>query len=248
MRTYVRLTNYDPATVVGSVPAPGFPYTLACCTNAGELSSDHRPAGMSAEASVRAALRERLLASQKQPPTAVDEFWVPQSHERADLAIIGRDLRGFEIKTERDTLRRLPRRVAAYGRIFDRCTAVVAPRHVEGALVLLPEWWGVVEVSVNGHVEFDQIRPARQNIVLDPETLVRLLWRNEVKALFDHLGVESAATATRGTMWKLLLDRADLRELPRDRSPARCGIGTSLTLGYHPAGSVSPRPTMPPDQ
>ena len=168
---------------------------------------------MSAEASVRAALRQHLLAAQKHPLTPVDEFWVPQSHERADLALIGRELRGFEIKTERDTLRRLPRQVTAYGRVFDRCTAVVASRHLEGTVVHLPEWWGVIEVSTNGHVAFDEIRPARQNSELDPETLVRLLWRAEAHTALVQLGIETAPNATRNTMWKLLLARADLREL-----------------------------------
>jgi hypothetical protein len=168
---------------------------------------------MSAEASVRVALREHLLAPRKRVPTAVDEFWVPQSNERADLALIGGDLSGYEIKTERDTLRRLPRQAAAYGRVFDRCTVVIGPRHTSAAVGLLPEWWGVVEVSVNGHVSFDQIRMARQNSDVDPETLVRLLWRSEVQAALARLNVEVDPSATRGTMWRLLLERADVREL-----------------------------------
>jgi hypothetical protein len=168
---------------------------------------------MSAEASVRVALREHLLAPRKRVPTAVDEFWVPQSNERADLALIGGDLSGYEIKTERDTLRRLPRQAAAYGRVFDRCTVVIGPRHTSGAIGLLPDWWGIVEVSVNGHVSFDQIRMARQNADVDPETLVRLLWRSEVQAALARLNVEVAPSATRGTMWRLLLERADVREL-----------------------------------
>jgi hypothetical protein len=168
---------------------------------------------MSAEASVREALREHLLGSRKQLPTTVDEFWVPQSHERADLALIGGDLSGYEIKTERDTLRRLPRQAAAYGRVFDRCTAVIGARHTSATVGLLPEWWGVVEFSVNGHVSFDKIRPARQNADVDPETLVRLLWRSEVQSALVRLNVEVAPSATRGTMWRLLLERADVREL-----------------------------------
>ena len=168
---------------------------------------------MSNEAPVRAALREYLLKTRKQQPTSVDEFWVPQSHERADLALIGRELCGYEIKTERDTLRRLPRQAAAYGRVFDRCTVVTAPRHTKAAVGLLPEWWGVVEVSVNGHVAFEQIRPARQNSDLDPETLVRLLWRSEVQSALVRLGVAVPASATRGTMWRLLLARAEIPEL-----------------------------------
>lgn len=168
---------------------------------------------MNAETSVRLALREYLLAHRKRVPTAVDEFWVPQSNERADLALIGSDLRGYEIKTERDSLRRLPRQAAAYGRIFDRCTVVVGPRHTSASVDLLPEWWGVVEVSVNGQVSFDNIRKAQPNPELDPETLVRLLWRSEVQAALAGLNEKVTPSATRATMWRLLLERADVREL-----------------------------------
>jgi hypothetical protein len=168
---------------------------------------------MNDEFSVRTALKEELLVNRKQATTAIDEFWVPLSHERADLALVGRDLRGFEIKTERDTLRRLPRQVMAYGRVFDRCTVVVATRHVERAIAQIPEWWGVTEVSVNGHVNFSHIRSARQNTALDPETLVRLLWRSELTRALDMLGISSPPSVSRGKMWQTLLDRADLSEL-----------------------------------
>jgi peptidoglycan hydrolase-like protein with peptidoglycan-binding domain len=64
---------------------------------------------------------------------AVFEFWVPQSNGRADVAVIGTTMDGFEIKTERDSLRRLPRQADAYSRVFDHCHAVLAHRHVDRA-------------------------------------------------------------------------------------------------------------------
>jgi hypothetical protein len=78
---------------------------------------------------VRGALRLHALARTPGARGALDEVWVPRSNERADVAIIGTRMDGFEIKTERDTLHRLPRQVEAYGRLFDRCTAVVDQRH-----------------------------------------------------------------------------------------------------------------------
>lgn len=176
-------------------------------------SSNRRRGTMSTEAAVRSALKEYLMAAQKPELVAVNEFWVPQSHERADLALIGRELKGYEIKTERDTLLRLPRQALAYGRIFDRCTVVVASRHVEGAIRHLPEWWGVTEISTNGHVNFTNHRSARRNADLDPETLVRLLWRSEVMSALSKLGIDLPANASRMMMWQTLLDRADMREL-----------------------------------
>jgi hypothetical protein len=67
---------------------------------------------------------------------------VPRSHERAGMVVVGRSLDAFEIKSERDTLRRLPRQALAHERLFDRCTLVVAERHSDHAAAMLPEWWG----------------------------------------------------------------------------------------------------------
>jgi hypothetical protein len=168
---------------------------------------------MTAEATVREALRRSLLDAQKTAAKAVDEFWLPRSHERVDIAVIGRLMAAFEIKTEQDTLRRLPRQADAYGRVFDRCTAVIADRHCDGALDLLPPWWGVTTVSVNGHVAFDEVRKARPNPSVDPEMLVRLLWREEVRTALTSLGRPPDKTASRSSMWAALLDAVGVKEL-----------------------------------
>jgi hypothetical protein len=170
---------------------------------------------MNGERVVREALRRSLVETQKGPTKTVDEFWVPRTHERADLAIIGRTMQAFEIKSEHDTLRRLPRQADAYGRVFDRCTAVLADRHREGALAILPVWWGVTTVSVNGHVVFEEVRRPRPNPCIDPEILVRLLWREEVRAALAALGQSPVDTATRSAMWHALLEAVEVKGLRR---------------------------------
>ncbi len=188
---------------------------------------------MPAERVIRDALREVVLAQTHGARDAVDEFWVPLSHERADIAVIGRWMDGFEIKTERDTLRRLPRQALAYGRLFDRCTVVVAQRHRDQAAELLPDWWGITTVHVNGSVEFSPVRPPRRNPGVNPETLVRLLWREEAMAALQHFGRAPDPRATRGSMWRELLHATTLTELRSvvrravvSRDPARARIAT----------------------
>lgn len=164
---------------------------------------------------VRNALRYRVLADTHGAEGTVDEFWVPQSNERADLAVIGRWMDGFEIKTERDSLRRLPRQAIAYGRLFDRCTVVVAKKHSEGAEQLLPGWWGITTIHMNGSVSFTTVRKARANPALDPEILVRLLWRDEVMAALIDLGHEPDRRAPRASLWRQLLATVTLTQLRR---------------------------------
>ena len=173
------------------------------------------PRSRSSEAVVRDALRQRVLAETYQARNTVDEFWVPRSNERADLAVIGRWMDGFEIKTERDSLRRLPRQAIAYGRLFDRCTVVVAEKHTAGVEQLLPDWWGITTVHVNGSVSFTKLRKPRTNPSLDPEILVRLLWRDEVVAALVDLGLDPDLQSPRASLWRQLLQAATLSQLRR---------------------------------
>ncbi|MHB1571100.1 MAG: sce7726 family protein [Solirubrobacteraceae bacterium] len=165
------------------------------------------------EAIVRGALRAHVMASVAGARDTLEELWVPRSNERADIALIGRWMDGFEIKTERDTLNRLPRQMVAYGRLFDRCTAVVAERHRHDAAAILPDWWGITTVHVNGAVTFAPVRKAKANPSIDPEVLVRLLWRDEVFNALISLGRTPDRRTTRPRLWAELLRLASPSQL-----------------------------------
>jgi hypothetical protein len=188
---------------------------------------------LATEAVVRDALRERVLAAIAGPRETIDELWVPRSYERADLAVIGRSMDGFEIKTERDTLRRLPRQVVAYGRLFDRCSVVVAAKHHDEAGAIVPAWWGITTVHVSGDVIFTEIRKPSRNLAVDPEILVRLLWKDEAISALIKLGTAPEERASRCALWRDLLEAASLTQLRAavrrallDRDPSQARIAT----------------------
>jgi hypothetical protein len=167
--------------------------------------------GMLTEAEAREEVRQRALSVDNKNAYSVFEFWVPRFNTRADVAIVGDALRGFEIKTARDKLNRLPHQVEAYSNVFDFCSAVVADRHVEPALELLPEWWGVMVISANSHI--DHLRQPRQNPMINPEVLVRLLWREEAFAALDRVGGCPDPAMNRSNLWTHLMSRLHLDEL-----------------------------------
>lgn len=200
------------------------------------------------EAEVRDALRSYALEAVAGALSAVDEFWVPRSNERADIAIIGCEMDGFEIKTERDTLTRLPRQISAYGRLFDRCTAVVAERHRDRAEGLLPDWWGLTTVHVNGSVTFTTVRRPQTNPAVDPETLVRLLWRDEAMGALIALGEDPDRRASRRALWSDLLRTTSLTQLRLvvrsallSRDPRRARLPTRRSVATLRA-APAPRP------
>lgn len=168
---------------------------------------------MTTEAQYKQGLSAEVLASYPQSVELIYEFWIPRSYERADLAVVGTMMMGFEIKSGRDSLKRLPRQISAYSRIFDHCHAVLAPRHVQAALEMLPPWWGV-QVA-DDDMRFRSLRKAELNAGVDPETLVRLLWRNEAYAALCDLGQRPDSGAGRFHMWELLVSVLDLEHLKR---------------------------------
>lgn len=151
------------------------------------------------EAVVRAALVQRLARSRG--VRLVEEFWVPETHERADLVRINGSMDAFEIKTEFDRLDRLPRQVSAYSRMFDSCTAVVARKHIEGTLEVVPDWWGVMAVvHVGETIRFSSVRAAKPNRQVNAAARARLLWRNELFEVLLSLGRSPNVAASRAAL------------------------------------------------
>lgn len=113
-------------------------------------------------------------------PLVVEEMGLHHGQARADVAALSSVIHGFELKSERDNLRRLPLQVFWYGRVLDRCTLVAAEAHLAHTLAVVPSWWGVKRVHRRGvELVLEQVREARPNPEQQLVDLARLLWREE---------------------------------------------------------------------
>lgn len=139
---------------------------------------------------VRAALRTRLSAKYRHDPDTrlVEEMGVWSGTVRIDAAAINGELCGFELKSDSDTLARLPHQVEIYGKVFDRVTLVVGERHWQRALPVVPDWWGIWVAKVDrGVTVLRRRRAADRNPSQDPFVLAQMLWKNEaVEVLKTH--------------------------------------------------------------
>lgn len=177
---------------------------------------------------IRAELHRRLRQRHGNDPSAriVDEMSVLTGECRIDVALIKGRLEGFEIKSDGDSLARLPRQSVAYGQVFDRLTVICAERHLESVLTLLPHWWGV-EVA-EGHGAATRIvrkRAARANPAVQPQAVAQLLWRSEALAALETLDAASGLRSKpRRILWSALAEttpRHELRALVRETLRAR---------------------------
>lgn len=84
------------------------------------------------EKQVKAATLMRLREDygRRRKPLITAEFSLGSSGVRADLVLFAEETIGFEIKTARDTLRRLSPQMNAYARYFNHAVAIVAPCHL----------------------------------------------------------------------------------------------------------------------
>ena len=180
------------------------------------------------DAVIRAALRPVAVAFARgdgHPIGLVEEFTLPPGGVRADVAVVGPELIGYEIKSAADSLRRLPGQAAAFGRVFDTCWLVAATRHVHEALDCLPSWWGIIEVEDDPQLtRLVARREAARSPAVEVDVLVRLLWREEVAAAICAHGHEPALRRGRSGLWAQLLDcgtEASIRAAVRDALRSR---------------------------
>lgn len=157
------------------------------------------------------------MHAQACPDTLViDELGLDHGSCRIDIAVINGHIRGVEIKAEADTLERLPLQVAAYGEVVDKALLIVAPKHLEPAMAMVPDWWGVMvaERGSTQGVRFRRVRPERANKGIEPQVVARLLWRPEAQAILRNLGVsERELRAPREALYRLLVEKLPLRRL-----------------------------------
>jgi hypothetical protein len=107
-------------------------------------------------------------------------------------------MHGYELKSDLDTLYRLPEQVSAYTAVFDFVTLVVGERHLLRAIDVVPDWWGVRVARMDrGKLLFRDLRLAMANISPDPLSTVRLLWRQEALNVLAEIRGASVGAGSR---------------------------------------------------
>ncbi len=168
---------------------------------------------------IRAALRERLERTYKDDKHVkiIDELGVMHGSARVDMAVVNGIIHGFELKSDLDTLRRLPEQMEAYNSVFDQVTLVVGKNHVHEAIRAIPEWWGVMIAkasdSDNG-ISFVMIREAIDNPSRDSVSIARLLWRQEALDILEKNGhANGVRSKSRSLIYQKLANVLDMNTL-----------------------------------
>jgi hypothetical protein len=168
---------------------------------------------------IRAALRGLLASKHEDDPDTLilDELAIWGGEIRADLAVLNGCMHGFEIKSDADTLKRLPRQVEAYNAVFERATLVVSPRHLDRAVTLIPGWWGIIAVeSIGEGIELKPLRAEQVNPSPEADAIAAFLWRQEALTILESLGL---AAGVRTKSMSVLIQRIAQNLAARDIAP-----------------------------
>lgn len=129
----------------------------------------------------RAALAHKILLGVHSLHTAsmLNEFRVGGC--KADVAILNGTATVYEIKSERDSLSRLERQIAAYSTVFAKVYVIAAEAHVNTVLRTVPEFVGIM--TLNRRHQISTLREA-----------IDQPWRTSPSAIFDSIRTAEAQT------------------------------------------------------
>ena len=139
----------------------------------------------------------RALHANEDDVALLEELGLCRGEVRIDVTVVNGSLHGYEIKSDRDSLRRLARQVAVYSAVLDRATLVVGERHVRVAVELVPSWWEVLLAKVTpAGLVLTQLRVGGVNENRDGRALVELLWLEHALALLAARNPRRTMTPT----------------------------------------------------
>ncbi|WFB47847.1 sce7726 family protein [Vibrio coralliilyticus] len=158
---------------------------------------------------VRKAVHKKLLKKYHDDPSTliVDELGICLGACRVDIAVLNGSLHGYELKSEKDTLERLPSQIQHYSSVMDKVTLVVAESHLDEAKEIIPDWWGikVVTKGSKGAIHISHERAEKKNKHIDSFNLAQLLWKDECVHLLDKWGLAKGyRSKARHLLWPVI--------------------------------------------
>ena len=128
-------------------------------------------------------IRDKLLEdlrSDKNNEKVINELDL--TNARIDIAVVDKKyFCGYEIKSDRDTFKRLPMQIQIYNYVLDKITIVVGESKLLEAIKIIPNIWGImVAFKINGKIILTKIREPKLNTNINKRWLSHKLWRSDI--------------------------------------------------------------------
>lgn len=163
---------------------------------------------------IRKPLMEKIVCLNKgHDYRIIPEMVVCDGLSRVDIAVANGNLYGYEIKSDADTLDRLPLQQEFYNKTFDKVFIVVGEKYQSVIEEFVPDWWGVYVAyyDKNQNVVFKQKKRGRRNTAVCAESLLELLWRDEIELLLKGHGFKGLSGKNRRILRQMAIERLPLQ-------------------------------------
>ncbi|AZR72479.1 hypothetical protein BBF96_03240 [Anoxybacter fermentans] len=166
---------------------------------------------------IRYVLHEKLNKQygNDEDTVILDELVVCQGEACVDVAVINGTIIGYEIKSERDSLDRLPNQINAYNKVFDIVSIITGNCHLDKISSIVPDWWGIyLAISTETGLEIKQVRSPKPNKNVEAFALAQFLWREEILNLLSKYNLDKGIKRLpKFKLWPYIAENIPLDEL-----------------------------------
>ena len=142
----------------------------------------------------------------------VEELDLTIAGARVDIAVVNGSLHAFEIKSEKDTLQRLPNQLQAYLKVFDFISVVTSKKHLQKVENILLDCIGLYICNEDlGTIEV--YKTATPNPATESFHIAKLLRKDELFTIATDYEIKFKKTDRHWTLCEMLsvyLSKEDL--------------------------------------
>jgi len=136
---------------------------------------------------IRPNLISRLKRQSIKPKAVIEELRVHNGNAIADVVALYNEAHCFEIKGDGDKIERAVKQGHYYNSSFRRITLVTTTRHLDKAVNVLPEFWGIMLAERRrNEILLKYVRRAKDNACFDKSLALLTLWKSEMLALLEQ--------------------------------------------------------------
>jgi len=135
---------------------------------------------------IRANLIGRLNNQTRKPKAIIEELHVHNGNAIADVVALYKEAHCFEIKSDSDKIERAIKQGHYYNLSFRKITLVTTNRHIDKAMDILPEFWGIMVAERKDGKVLKHIRKTKNNPNFNKSLALLTLWKSEMLNLIEQ--------------------------------------------------------------
>jgi hypothetical protein len=146
----------------------------------------------------------------------VDELDLCSGLSRIDVAVINGVIHGYEIKSEEDTLKRLPLQMNYYNKSLEKVTIATNLVHLKDVRKSVPKWWGLILVDNDKKRKLIEIREAKINPGVEGQTLLQLLWKDELFLIAEKYNIDIKQSSNKRVLQASIANELKLNAISQE--------------------------------